>query len=126
MIKFKKVIIIACSVVALILIIYGYKCSKNNSQSIKLTDNQKKWIHDIEQLRGIIKDNTGISYRLSDKKREKKIDSIIADIKKKNPSDTDMYLKISELFSDIEIAHLTLKAKNIKSAELTFVTQKQE
>lgn len=117
--KFKKIGVIFTVILIIFLCIVCYDSKRLKVEDKELSKKQQQWIHDMEQLRTILEGNIGMDYRLSNDKRNKKIDSIINDIKKDDISDIKMYHKISELFSDIEVGHLTFQPANIESTNLS-------
>lgn len=117
--KLKKVGFVFVIILIVFLCIVCYDSRSIKSEDKVLSKNQQEWVHDIEQLRTILEGNIGLDYRLSDEKRNKKIDKIVEDIKNKDLSDMKIYYRISELFSDIEVGHLTFQAYDIESKNLT-------
>lgn len=117
--KFKKIGVIFTTILIIFLCIVCYDSKVRNYKDIELSKKQQEWIHDMEQLRTILEGNIGMNYRLSDDKRNQKIDKIISEIKEEDISDIKMYHKMSELFSDIEVGHLTFQPANIQSKNLS-------
>ena len=97
----KKVIILLLS---LVMISTCFSCQSLSQK--ELTQSQKDWIDDIQQIRKAFAKVEGINEFLSDKDRNNRLDYLVKKIQKDNWDTREIVYYLREIISDIRIAHI--------------------